>query len=68
MSANGAAAKQVRRRKLSDEQVRAIRAAPAGGAALARQYGVSEKTIWRIRAGRAKQGLLGPGKQGEAGE
>lgn len=38
-----------RARKLTDDQVREIRANPISGSVLAKHYGVTQKVIWSIR-------------------
>ncbi|MCA3380188.1 MAG: hypothetical protein ING08_08085 [Roseomonas sp.] len=38
-----------RARKLTDDQVREIRANPISGPVLAKHYGVTQKVIWAIR-------------------
>lgn len=40
-----------RARKLSDDDVREIRANPIPGTVLAKHYGVTYKVIWSIRKG-----------------
>jgi hypothetical protein len=44
-----------RARKLTDEQVREIRANPLPAPALAPYYGVNQKVIWSIRRGDSYQ-------------
>ena len=43
---------QVKRRRLSLEQLAEIRHSPESSAALARKFGVSTTTVWAVRAGR----------------
>jgi len=47
----------VRERKLSDDQVRAIRGDDRSLAELARLYNINQVTIWRIKTGRRKAGV-----------
>lgn len=58
MIAKGRGNKTGRRRKLADDQVRAIRADDRAAHYVAHQYGVSESTIYNIRAGRQKQAVI----------
>lgn len=44
--------------KLTDDQVREIRASKAGSFALARDYGVRQQTIWKARTGRTFRDVI----------